>query len=1079
MSNNIRELYQHILDKVSVKEVIEFYNLSLIKSGRSYKTTCPFHNDHDPSLSIRQDDKVWKCFVCNESGNAISFVQKYEDKVLGNHDFTMIDAMKKVVEICQLDIDLSHVSEKIDNTKYTHNNHVYTDHQKLLLSQLDKIMKTANLYLMQSTDERGRNYLYNRGFSEELLNDLQFGFLPREQVEKLINGNSIPIDNLVDMGFVGYNKETERYYPIYDNRILIPIFDERGNVVTFSGRSMLGEEPKYLHGHNTEIFTKSNQLYNYQRAKNFAYGNKLYVVEGFMDVAGGNKLGIQNIVATMGTSFSKEQLEMIRRLNCEIVLVRDNDKAGKNAMLKEIPDLLKQGFEVSAIDLEEVKKSMALPEDVESKDLWDFANANATSEILSKHTVSGLHFMLSHEFFKDTELTTESIRKVFAQLEVKNYVSTEADKMKFIDYIETHSSYHRSDIEKILSDAPLQEIPLFRFQSNLMLNYLIQEMDTYIANHGNSTLKVFYEEEKEVLITRMHEDLTNNPNNYISEDFKKIDVVKLMKHTLKGYDKWKEHEILSTFQHDNIFDHVFVKNDKGQDIPLKLTTPQKKIVKEQFDTLSKEVQLNMGKLDELYIYNSVDDLDKILALSPTNQGSLILKSMKQQCMTKDTIMHVFSYENVFSKDVLFALDSKYKSEDGSRFKKILLFDNRIEKIQLVKDNIKQEKSPETQEETKEEDISKEDREQDIFEKEEQLIAQDQKMTFTVNRTLIQERLEDSYFVRIPRTKGKYYMHIPKTNVFWLSDETMQVQMPGNKLVEICDINHHTLEEKTLLQLFKYWEDKTADTQEKTKKEDIPKEVKEQMTPKGEEKAFTQHQEAILSFTPPELEVNYGNQNQVLKEPKKSFFKRKLNEKIIRRSFKPFTNYEIPSQRLIDDNEKTYVFQSAINGYQIFVPKKHLRKAHNRYVLTEVSSTPTKHGTISDIRLAKETSEGINFLHNLSFNELDKHLSEKNNSKMTLLVTEEKNFTNVDDNYFRIPIWLNRKYCYVLLEKNALVRVADNHIGYSATPYHEIPVYNQKGEHIDFIASKDLAHFHEEAIKERIDLEKDYEIERGD
>ena len=171
----------------------------------------------------------------------------------------------------------------------------------------------------------------------------------------------------------------------------------------------------------------------------------------------------------------------------------------------------------------------------------------------------------------------------------------------------------------------------------------------------------------------------------------------------------------------------------------------------------------MGKLDELYIYNSVDDLDKILALSPTNQGSLILKSMKQQCMTKDTIMHVFSYENVFSKDVLFALDSKYKSEDGSRFKKILLFDNRIEKIQLVKDNIKQEKSSETQEETKEKDISKEDREQDIFEKEEQLIAQDQKMTFTVNRTLIQERLEDSYFVRIPRTKGKYYMQTGRLN----------------------------------------------------------------------------------------------------------------------------------------------------------------------------------------------------------------------------------------------------------------------------------------------------------------------------
>ncbi len=87
-----QQKYQMIINQASVREVMEEYGLKIVKKGKDFKTVCPFHDDHDPSLSIR-DDKIWKCFVCNESGNAISFVQKYENKVLGNRNFTVRDVV--------------------------------------------------------------------------------------------------------------------------------------------------------------------------------------------------------------------------------------------------------------------------------------------------------------------------------------------------------------------------------------------------------------------------------------------------------------------------------------------------------------------------------------------------------------------------------------------------------------------------------------------------------------------------------------------------------------------------------------------------------------------------------------------------------------------------------------------------------------------------------------------------------------------------------------------------------------------------------------------------------------------------
>lgn len=1018
-----RQKYQEIFDQASVREVIEAYGLTLTKSGRNYKTACPFHSDHDPSLSIRQDDKVWKCFACNESGNAISFVQKYENKVLGNRAFTTLDAMKKVVEICQLNIDLDQLQDRNNDLQYIHNHQVYNEHQKELLEDLDKIMKSANLFLMKSTDERGKNYLIQRGFNEDLINQLQFGFLPKEQVIQMIEKQIISLQNMVDIGFVRYNQETSRYYPTYGDRVLIPICDENGRIVTFSGRAMLGEEPKYLHGNNTEIFAKSNHLYNYHRAKNYAYGDKLYVVEGFMDVAGGNKIGIQNIVATMGTSFSQEQLDMIRRLNCEIVLLRDNDKPGKTAMLKEIPELLKQGFTVSAIDLNEVKESMELPEQVESKDLWDFANAGVTPEDLRSNTMSAFHFILNNLYFENKNFTTETIRKAFETAKQDGYIITEADKMSFKDYIESKSTYTRNEIESIISDTPIDQSPFMMFQNNLMLHYIQENAQTYIKKNGDSIMNSFFNEQYASLVKDMYDRLKNSPTDYVNNDFSEIKIDKLVQDTFADNEKWRKFNILQRFSHDNIFDHVYVKNASNQSIPLTLSAEQKREVTKQFEsTLSNEVRLNMGEVDELYIYNNVSDLDKILDVSKSQKGSNILRAMKQQCLLRDNIMHVFSFENVFDKNMMFAIDSKFKSEDGTRFKKILLFDNRIEKIKITKSNLKHDK-------VKENEISKNRQLEKSNDKTEKQNNRTENKSFTIslNRSLIMKEDDNQFFVRIPNTKGKYYMFIPKELSKWVNNSTLYVNIPNANNFNVYDKNEKSVHQFSKEKMLQYWESKNSDNKMRilsNKKMDLP------------------------------------HQN-------------------VERTFEPFEGYTISANRIISKGDRSYEVLSSIDGYHLFIPRKYFRETSKyQYALKNISGTVTAKGTISDIQLAKETHEGIEFQNLIPFNELDKHLSEKENPLALMLIAKEKNITEVANNLVQIPIYKDRKYYHVLLEKQSLMRINADNIGYSATPYHELYVLNQEGKKIGFVTAKDLSSLHQEATKERLNLDKEHEVKRS-
>lgn len=459
MSNtiSIQQRYASIVEQASVCQVISAYGLSLFKKGKSWKSLCPFHDDRHPSLSVRHDDKVWKCFTCGESGNAITFVQKYENQVLHNASFSIVDAMNKVIQICNLPIpQMKSVTDP--KYQYIHNGRSYTESEQLLLKMMEKISQVSVYYIMQNKE--ALEYLKQRGMEEALIERMAFGILPRSQMEVWIQDGTFPLRDLEEAG-LAYIDQDGNYQPAMFDRILIPIRDERGNIVSFSGRAIHNEDPKYLLGKTSPVFQKGHHLYHYEVAKRAAYDDAVYIVEGFFDVAAGKKMGMENIVATMGTSLSSEQKKLLKRLNCELVLMWDNDEAGKSATLKELPSLIRSGFDVSVIDL-------GIWGDPTIKDPWDAVQAGMDKKDLNNAKISGLHYLIMQQYLSEPHIDASKIKSAYDALIHDHLIKTTFDQMIYKECATSKTDFSRKEIDDILQATPIirrQEIHIDAFMN--------------------------------------------------------------------------------------------------------------------------------------------------------------------------------------------------------------------------------------------------------------------------------------------------------------------------------------------------------------------------------------------------------------------------------------------------------------------------------------------------------------------------------------------------------------------------------------------------------------------------------------
>ncbi|WP_295748636.1 DNA primase [uncultured Holdemanella sp.] len=358
-----------IRQQADIVDVMSRY-ITLEKQGKNYKAICPFHDDHDPSLSISTDKQIFKCFVCGTGGNVFTFVQKIEN-------ISFLEAVCKVAELIHypLHMDKSQFQPKVDQNQP-------------LYDCIQSYIRFLTFELESENGESVKRYLSQRKINEDIIKRFEIGYAPESSRSvKYLKAKGFNEQILTDTGLI--RTHDLNTYAVFDNRLMIPIHDENGNPVGFTARRLNEDKDvaKYINTSETKIYHKGNLIFNYHRAKEFAKKNKRCIlVEGAMDVIAFEKADIHESIACLGTACTKEQMALLKRLNVPLVVCYDGDKAGKAATYK---------FGKLAVDY---GLNFSIVKNTTGKDPDEIFNELGKDELyLSVHkTVSFVEFLLDY-----------------------------------------------------------------------------------------------------------------------------------------------------------------------------------------------------------------------------------------------------------------------------------------------------------------------------------------------------------------------------------------------------------------------------------------------------------------------------------------------------------------------------------------------------------------------------------------------------------------------------------------------------------------------------------------------------------
>lgn len=391
-----------IRQQADIVDVMSRY-ITLEKQGKNYKAICPFHDDHDPSLSISTDKQIFKCFVCGTGGNVFTFVQKIEN-------ISFLEAVCKVAELIHypLHMDKSQFQPKVDQNQP-------------LYDCIQSYIRFLTFELESENGESVKRYLSQRKINEDIIKRFEIGYAPESSRSvKYLKAKGFNEQILTDTGLI--RTHDLNTYAVFDNRLMIPIHDENGNPVGFTARRLNEDKDvaKYINTSETKIYHKGNLIFNYHRAKEFAKKNKRCIlVEGAMDVIAFEKADIHESIACLGTACTKEQMALLKRLNVPLVVCYDGDKAGKAATYK---------FGKLAVDY---GLNFSIVKNTTGKDPDEIFNELGKDELyLSVHkTVSFVEFLLDY---------------LPNQYDLENY----EDKKKFTSEMQSFIERTCTDFEK-------------------------------------------------------------------------------------------------------------------------------------------------------------------------------------------------------------------------------------------------------------------------------------------------------------------------------------------------------------------------------------------------------------------------------------------------------------------------------------------------------------------------------------------------------------------------------------------------------------------------------------------------------
>ena len=322
-----RTFIDDILTKVNIVDLINS-RVKLKKAGRDYQACCPFHHEKTPSFTVSDKKQFYHCFGCGAHGNAISFLMEY-DKL------EFVEAVEELAGFLGLEIPYEKRPHFNDNGKQ-----VGYQTKRNLYELMQEIAKFYQQQLPLNIP--AQSYLQQRGLSAEIIERFQIGYVPNamDTVYRQFGKTREEQQKLFDLGMLSRN-DRGNVYDKFRNRIMFPIRDRRGRTVAFGGRVLTDEKPKYLNSPETVTYHKGSELYGlFEALQADDSPPKLLVVEGYMDVVALAQFGVNYAVASLGTSTTSEQIQLLFRSTEQVICCYDGDRAGRDAAWRALENAL-------------------------------------------------------------------------------------------------------------------------------------------------------------------------------------------------------------------------------------------------------------------------------------------------------------------------------------------------------------------------------------------------------------------------------------------------------------------------------------------------------------------------------------------------------------------------------------------------------------------------------------------------------------------------------------------------------------------------------------------------------------------
>ena len=338
---------KHMIDKATIDKIMDAANIvdvvsdfvSLRKAGVNYKGLCPFHDEKTPSFVVSPAKGYCHCFSCGKGGNPVGFIMEHEQ-------MTYPEALRWLANKYHIEIEEKELTDDERREQSARESLFILNEWALKYFQ-------NNLYNTDEGKAIGMQYFRSRGFRDDTMSKFRLGYAlqQRDALARQALSEGFKEQFLIDTGLC-YRKDNGQLQDRYAGRVIFPVNTVTGRVVAFGGRILSNEKKlaKYVNSPESIIYSKSNELYGiYQAKQAITKHDRCYLVEGYIDVTAMHQCGIENVVASSGTSLTTGQIRLIRRFTSNITVLYDGDSAGIHASLRGIDMLLAEGMNIKVL----------------------------------------------------------------------------------------------------------------------------------------------------------------------------------------------------------------------------------------------------------------------------------------------------------------------------------------------------------------------------------------------------------------------------------------------------------------------------------------------------------------------------------------------------------------------------------------------------------------------------------------------------------------------------------------------------------------------------------------------------------